>query len=121
MKVHEIMHDNINYYMECEYLKGGNLEEHILASKDGLDEHTAIYVVKDILLALNYFHKKNIAHRDIKPDNIEFIYEENQGKERRHVKVIDFGFSCFFDPYSGMHMNCGTPEFQAPELLKGTY
>jgi len=51
-----------------------------------------------------------------------FMHPEKEGDLTSwDLKIGDFGFSCFFDAWSGMHMNIGTPEFQAPELLNATF
>ena len=64
-----------------------------------------------IVRGLNHIHQEGIAHRDIKPDNILISTEDNSLK----VKIIDFGFSTAF---SKGDLECGTPNFMAPELLE---
>lgn len=44
-------------------------------------------VIGQILDALNYLHKKDIVHRDIKGDNI--LYDP----KTRKLKIIDFGIA----------------------------
>ena len=41
-------------------------------------------ISKEILIGLNYCHKKNIVHRDLKPDNILMTNDEQ-------IKICDFG------------------------------
>ena len=44
---------------------------------------------------MNYLHKRNIAHRDIKAENILIQNAENNDIR---VKVLDFGLACHFNP-----------------------
>jgi serine/threonine protein kinase len=50
------------------------------------DEDMAAFYAAEVVLALEYLHKHNIVHRDIKPDNMLI---GNQG----HLKLTDFGLS----------------------------
>jgi calcium-dependent protein kinase len=61
-------------------------------------------------------HKCNITHRDLKPENILL---ESKNKDCLHIKLADFGFSCFFDPHIGLKLVLGSPLYMAPELVKG--
>ena len=58
-----------------------------------------------------YIHSKNIAHRDIKLDNILLDGVGN-------VKIGDFGVSKQIQPNSMMFEQCGTPAYIAPEILR---
>lgn len=57
---------------------------------------------------MEYLHSKNVAHRDLKLEN---ILVENDGK----VKLIDFGFSVCSD--KKLRIFCGTPSYMAPEII----
>jgi serine/threonine protein kinase len=61
-------------------------------------------------------HQKNITHRDLKPENILLEYKQN---DRLEIKISDFGFSCFFDPKTGLDFVLGSPMYMAPEIIKG--
>lgn len=52
-------------------------------------------------------HEINIAHRDMKLENI--ILDENLCP-----KIIDFGFSTCIEPNQKNKLYCGTPSYMAP-------
>ena len=115
MNVNEILEDNNNYYIVSELLEGGELFDRILEVSK-FDEMKAAFIIKQVLLAINYMHQKNITHRDLKPENILL---EHQDKDRLEIKISDFGFSCFFDPKDGLDLVLGSPLYMAPEIIKG--
>ena len=59
-------------------------------------------------MGLKYLAKHDIAHRDIKPDNIMIKSQSNQ------PVIVDFGLStkCNIDQY--VFTRCGTPGYIAP-------
>jgi calcium-dependent protein kinase len=69
-----------------------------------------------MLLALHYLHCQGMVHRDVKLEN--FLYDCQGGS---HLKMIDFGFSKFYDAKGRMKTSCGTLAYVAPEVLKKSY
>lgn len=75
-------------------------------------------ISKQILLGINYCHKKNIVHRDLKPDNILMTHEEQ-------VKICDFGSSKSIEMKNSNEIKSkSTPYvvtryYRAPELFFG--
>ncbi len=67
-----------------------------------------------IMEAINFLHKQNIVHRDIKSDNI-FI-NSNTG----NIILGDLGLS-LEKTKTDISSIVGTPEFMAPELYEGLY
>ena len=58
--------DRETLYLVMDYLPGGDLRHHIGKCKKFTEEE-AKFIIACILLGLEYLHKKNIIHRDIKP------------------------------------------------------
>lgn len=61
--------------------------------------------------ALKFMHAMNIAHRDIKLENIIL-------DDELHPKIIDFGFSTCIESDKKIKIFCGTPSYMAPEVVQ---
>jgi calcium-dependent protein kinase len=66
---------------------------------------------------VNYFHKKNIVHRDLKLENT--LLEKS--KDLDQIKIIDFGTSQIIDDDEKLTLKIGTPYYIAPEVLSQNY
>ena len=77
------------------------------------EEYIAMIIFK-LLHAVNYLHGMGIVHRDIKPENCML---DSDGD----LKLIDFGFSTFFQYGRKMTKVVGTPYYIAPEVLTHEY
>lgn len=62
---------------------------------------------KEILLAVNQIHQRNIAHNDIKPDNMVML--------NNRIVFIDFGLSSIFNNTQNSEVH--TLSFRPPELF----
>ena len=67
-------------------------------------------ILKQIFNAVNYLHNNNIAHLDIKLDNILI-------NKKLEIKIIDFGFA-IYDPNRTLNnFFGGTPNYMSPEIV----
>ena len=112
-RVFELLEDKHNFYVVMEYLKGGNLLDKII-SLSKFSENQAAMIINQIMLAVNYMHKQNMSHRDLKHENLMCLSEDS---EDLNVKLTDFGFATFFDPKHKMNLSLGSPLYMAPELV----
>ena len=103
--------DKNNLFLLMELLTGGDLRYHILNYNFYFTETQLKFLMTNLIIGLEYIHKKGIVHRDMKPENIIF---DSQG----FAKIADFGISCMekeLDPDD----DSGTPAYMAPETLNG--
>ena len=77
-----------------------------------LDEKEVVKLGIDICKALELCHKKNIIHRDIKPQNI-FVSENGD------FKLGDFGIARTMEKTMGGMSKKGTYKYMAPEVFRG--
>ena len=107
---HESFQENDSLYISMEYMDGGDLEKKIAQRGHSfLPEQDILFSFVQILSALAYLHKKNIMHRDIKPQNCFLT---------RHgvVKLGDFGVAKSMDYGNLAKTVIGTPFYLAPEI-----
>jgi serine/threonine protein kinase len=99
-------------YFVMKFLRGKPLSN-ILATRGTLPPNEIKRILIDVARALAYAHKKEIVHRDIKPDNIMF-------DEHGHAVVTDFGIAkaASGGKLTGTGMSIGTPHYMSPEQAK---
>ncbi len=120
----ETYHFKNQIFIVMEHCSGGDLY-----SRDPYTEEEAARIISSILSAVSYLHANNVAHRDLKYENILFV----NNAPKAEIKLIDFGLSKVY----GMNgtgpgfEGQGTPQLltegvgtiytMAPEVLKGSY
>ena len=114
MEVYEFLEDDNYYYIVSELLEGGELNARV-AKIGCYNEKKAAYILKQILMAVNYLHNNNVMHRDLKGSNILLVSDDLDCID---VKLADFGFSAAFDPQRGLELSIGTLKYEAPEILQ---
>jgi len=92
--------------------RGGEVLFH-LAKRRRFTEAAARFYCAELVLALEYLHRHDIAFRDLKPENVLL---DQQG----HVRLGDFGLARMNVKHldRGASSVCGTPEYMAPEVLQ---
>ncbi|AWP04937.1 putative death-associated protein kinase 2-like [Scophthalmus maximus] len=96
-----------------ELVSGAELFDFI-AEKDNLLESEAIEFMKQILEGLGFMHSKNIAHFDLKPENIML---SDKVSPNPNIKLIDFGLAHCFHQGEEYRSSSGTPQYIAPEVI----
>lgn len=115
IKTYEIFEDKNCFYLPLEYCEGGNLQSK-LQNRKTLPESLVAEIIYQLLLTIAYIHEKNIVHKDIKLENI--LLESDKGW---NIKLADFGNAAHLERNALLNDNFFTPEYTAPEALKGPY
>ena len=89
MKLYEFYDDEKYFYLITDLCEETFLDK-ILEEKEVLCEFIVKYIIYRIFLALNYLHKQNIIHGDIKITNIGFIPKEKlKSKNEKQIPIRD--------------------------------
>ncbi|XP_040356481.1 testis-specific serine/threonine-protein kinase 6-like [Ixodes scapularis] len=111
VRVLEILHRPSRVFIVMELVLGGNL--FTLVSVSRLPESRAHELFVQLACAVAYLHRHEIAHRDIKCENVLLSRDGI-------VKLADFGFSRYCgEPREAAQTYCGSEAYAAPEVLKG--
>jgi len=114
VRMHAIFDTKESLFIVMELMEGGELYEEII-QRSTFTEAEAAIIVKQLLEALVYLHARQIAHRDLKLENLLLAK-----KGELTVKLADFGLSRLFKPGGEMYTACGTPFYVAPDILLAT-
>jgi serine/threonine protein kinase len=115
--VHDIGQDEPSgmSFIAMEYVEGQNLKE-VLAQGRPLSFEQAADICAQVAEGLDFAHAKGIVHRDVKPANIILL-------EGNRAKITDFGIAKITSGVANLTTTgqfLGTPNYMAPEQIKGT-
>lgn len=108
VKLHYTFEDTNHLYIVLEFIEGRTLSGFL---KKNPSEDQVKSIARQLVSAVGCLHSNNIAHRDLKLDNI-MIDEAHENR----VVLIDFGFATACD--RKLKMFCGTPSYMCPEIVK---
>jgi len=112
-KLHWSFQTDENLYFVMDFINGGELFHHLSIEKRFSDERAKFYA-SEIVSGMDYLHSHGVIYRDLKPENLLLSH-------KGHIIMTDFGLS-----KEGLTAEdartatfCGTPEYLAPEIIKG--
>jgi serine/threonine protein phosphatase PrpC/predicted Ser/Thr protein kinase len=102
-------------YIVMEYIEGKTLST-VLQDMRPLPIPDAVQIASYVCSALAHMHEHNVVHRDLKPQNI-MICDDGT------LRIIDFGIAKATEmrrlTFAGFTPAMGTPDYMAPEQVKG--
>jgi len=112
-KLHFSFQSSKYLYFVMDFINGGELFHHLSHDRQFPEERAKFYA-SEIVLGLGYLHSTGVVYRDLKPENLLLDY---QG----HIIITDFGLSKegLTNETDTTKTFCGTPEYLAPEVVKG--
>jgi len=112
-KLHWSFQTEENLYFIMDFINGGELFHHLAIEKRFSEDRGKFYAA-EIVSGMEYLHNSGVIYRDLKPENLLLSH-------KGHIVMTDFGLS-----KEGLHTDdartatfCGTPEYLAPEIIKG--
>ncbi|KAJ3329769.1 serine/threonine-protein kinase KIN2 [Blyttiomyces sp. JEL0837] len=111
IKMHSYVVGHKHFYFFYEHMPGMDLADYV-AKHGRLTEKMAWKLFQQIVSAIEYAHRSNVIHRDIKLENIRI------NPDTEEIKVLDFGFATFYSSNFTQHSSCGSPCYAAPEIYR---
>ncbi|XP_060584428.1 uncharacterized protein LOC132740524 [Ruditapes philippinarum] len=96
------------FWLVMEYVNGCSLRK--IVRSVSLEEGQICFISSQCVKGLEYLHKENIVHRDIKSNN---VLVDIHGR----VKITDFGTSYIYDKNDKKNEIVGSPCYMAPEVV----
>lgn len=113
VKIYHVYETSSEMILLLEMANGGELQR-LVDEEEKLDELCVKQIISQILNGLICLHQNDIAHLDIKPQNILLT----KPYPNCHIKLCDFGMSRKISKDSELREICGTPDYVAPEILR---
>lgn len=113
VSIYDVVFDSDSHYLVMEYVEGCTLKQY-LDQKGVLPVNETLYIMHQLMDALDHAHKHNVIHRDIKPHNILLDAHMN-------VKVTDFGIAVAISDITQTYTKdiMGSVHYMSPEQVKG--
>lgn len=110
-----VIADTGEHFFTMEYVPGQDLQQLVAQSGEPFSDYPRLYaIIVQVCRALQYIHSRGFIHYDVKPRNIR-VTPTAPGE---HVKLMDFGLIGEARGEGQLKVR-GTPEYIAPELIRG--
>jgi hypothetical protein len=107
------------FFLSMEYAEGESVYQ-TLKRDEHFDVPRALHVLGQLAYAVHHAHSRGVVHRDLKPDNLILVGEDQL------LKVLDFGVAKIVAAdhndsiaLSSNNLVWGSPRYMAPERIRG--
>ena len=102
-------------YIVMEFLDGKTLAD-VMGENRPFPIRDAVQICSLLCDALQHMHERKVIHRDLKPQNIMILKDGT-------LRIMDFGIAKSMEgrrlTFAGFTTTMGTPDYMAPEQVKG--
>ena len=109
LTLYEIYESTQYIFLITEYLSSELLN--LILNKKRLSEQDAVKIFVQLVDALQYIHKMQICHRDIRVEHV--LFDNNN-----IPKLIDFGYSSFYKKGHTLQEPIGSLSYACPEIIQ---
>ncbi|XP_055373702.1 testis-specific serine/threonine-protein kinase 1 [Condylostylus longicornis] len=116
IQIHSILQRGPKIFIFMRYAENGDLLDYIKKNGPIMELQSKLWF-SQMCSGLKYLHSHEIAHRDLKCENILLT-------KRMNIKIADFGFAkyCNTEKFGEKNFSktyCGSAAYAAPEVVRG--
>ncbi|MBZ5753858.1 protein kinase domain-containing protein [Metabacillus rhizolycopersici] len=106
----EAFSNNRYLFYVMSFIEGDNLEDQIFLSKKTFNEKESLLILSHLLELINYLHKKDIYHQDLRIPNILL--------KNKDLFLIDFGLSKHKATNDSFHSSFSSSSYKQKDILE---
>jgi eukaryotic-like serine/threonine-protein kinase len=113
VEIYDVGEESGKHFIVMEVVRGKTLKQ-LISQRGAMEKEEALAIMKQLIAAVSEAHRKNIIHRDIKPQNVLI-------KDDGTVKITDFGIALAQDAMQLTQTDAvmGSVHYLAPECARG--
>jgi eukaryotic-like serine/threonine-protein kinase len=113
VEIYDVGEEGGKHFIVMEVVRGKTLKQ-LISQRGAMEKEEALAIMKQLIAAISEAHRKNIIHRDIKPQNVLV-------KDDGTVKITDFGIALAQDAMQLTQTDAvmGSVHYLAPECARG--
>lgn len=113
VEIYDVGEEAGKHFIVMEVVRGKTLKQ-LISQRGAMEKEEALAIMKQLIAAVSEAHRKNIIHRDIKPQNVLI-------KDDGTVKITDFGIALAQDAMQLTQTDAvmGSVHYLAPECARG--